>query len=74
VRGRLGWRATYQLSAYDMHVHDDIITYVTAQNTREATTPAHAAPQALELGARALHAAVTRAAGVVASRVFCAVT
>src|SRR6202022_307303 len=35
VRGQLGWRATYQLSAYDMFVSDDIITYVTAQNTRE---------------------------------------
>jgi outer membrane receptor protein involved in Fe transport len=36
MRGRLGWRASWQLSAYDMLVRDDIITYVTAGNTREA--------------------------------------
>jgi outer membrane cobalamin receptor len=53
VRGRLGWRATYQLSAYDMHVHDDIITYVTAQNTREATNAGRTRHRGVELGASA---------------------
>jgi outer membrane receptor protein involved in Fe transport len=53
VRGRLGWRATYQLSAYDMHVHDDIITYVTAQNTREATNAGSTRHRGVELGASA---------------------
>jgi iron complex outermembrane receptor protein len=37
VRGQLGRRLLYQLSAYDMSVRDDILTFVTEQNTREAT-------------------------------------
>jgi iron complex outermembrane receptor protein len=37
VRGQLGRRLLYQLSAYDMTVRDDILTFVTEQNTREAT-------------------------------------
>jgi outer membrane cobalamin receptor len=53
VRGRVGARATYQLSAYDMHVHDDIITYVTAQNTREATNAGSTRHRGVELGASA---------------------
>ena len=51
VRGRLGWRATYQLSAYDMLVSDDIITFVTAQNTREATNAGRTRHRGVELGA-----------------------
>jgi outer membrane cobalamin receptor len=50
VRGQLGWRATYQLSAYDMLVSDDIITYVTAQNTREATNAGRTRHRGVELG------------------------
>jgi outer membrane receptor protein involved in Fe transport len=53
VRGRVGRRATYQLSAYDMFVHDDIITYVTAQNTREATNAGSTRHRGVELGAGA---------------------
>jgi outer membrane receptor protein involved in Fe transport len=53
VRGRIGGRATYQLSAYDMLVHDDIITYVTAQNTREATNAGRTRHRGVELGASA---------------------
>ncbi|GAC1478209.1 MAG: TonB-dependent receptor [Gemmatimonadaceae bacterium] len=37
VRGEIGGRVVYQLSLYDMTVRDDILTYVTALNTREAT-------------------------------------
>ena len=37
VRGSLGSRAIYQLSAYDMTIRDDIITYITSTGTREAT-------------------------------------
>jgi outer membrane receptor protein involved in Fe transport len=37
VRGQLGSRFVYQLSAYDMIIRDDIITFVTSANTREAT-------------------------------------
>jgi outer membrane receptor protein involved in Fe transport len=36
ARGQIGTRAVYQVSAYTMEVDDDIITFVTAQNTREA--------------------------------------
>ncbi len=37
VRGQVGERFVYQVSAYDMRVTDDILTFVTPQNTREAT-------------------------------------
>lgn len=37
VRGQAGKRILYQFAAYDMTVHDDILTFVTPQNTREAT-------------------------------------
>ena len=50
IRGQLGWRATYQLSAYDMRVTDDIITFVTAQNTREATNAGRTRHRGVELG------------------------
>jgi iron complex outermembrane receptor protein len=36
LRGQMGSRMSYQLSAYDMTIRDDILTYVTAINTREA--------------------------------------
>jgi outer membrane cobalamin receptor len=53
LRGRVGARATYQVSAYDMRVHDDIITYVTAQNTREATNAGSTRHRGVEVGASA---------------------
>ena len=53
LRGRLGWRATWQLSAYDMIVRDDIITYVTASNTREATNAGRTRHRGIEAGASA---------------------
>ena len=37
VRGELGRRVVYGLAAYDMTVSNDIITFVTPQNTRVAT-------------------------------------
>jgi outer membrane receptor protein involved in Fe transport len=37
LRGELSARAAYAVSAYDMRINDDIITYVTTLNTREAT-------------------------------------
>jgi outer membrane receptor protein involved in Fe transport len=37
VRGQMGTRVNYQLSAYDMTIHDDILTFVSAINTREAS-------------------------------------
>jgi outer membrane receptor protein involved in Fe transport len=37
VRGQAGTRLVYQLSAYDMTIHDDIVAYTTPINTKEAT-------------------------------------
>jgi outer membrane receptor protein involved in Fe transport len=37
MRGQAGPRVSYQLSAYDMTIRDDILTFVTAINTREAS-------------------------------------
>jgi len=37
ARGQLGPRLVYQLSAYDMRIADDILTFVTADNRRVAT-------------------------------------
>jgi len=37
VRGGFSGRVVYQLSAYDMWISDDILTFVTPINTREAT-------------------------------------
>jgi outer membrane receptor protein involved in Fe transport len=53
LRGRVGWRATWQLSAYDMLVRDDIITFVTAANTREATNAGRTRHRGVEVGASA---------------------
>ena len=53
ARGRLGWRATWQLSAYDMTVRDDIITFVTSANTREATNAGRTRHRGVEAGASA---------------------
>jgi len=53
LRGRFGWRATWQLSAYDMFVRDDIITFVTSANTREATNAGRTRHRGIEVGASA---------------------
>ncbi len=53
IRGRLGWHAVYQLSAYDMRVADDIITFITAQNTRQATNAGRTRHLGVELGTSA---------------------
>lgn len=37
LRGQVGPRVSYQLSGYDMTIRDDILTFVTAINTREAS-------------------------------------
>jgi iron complex outermembrane receptor protein len=36
VRGLAGARLVYQVAAYDMTIRDDIVTYTTERNTREA--------------------------------------
>ena len=51
VRGRLGGRAIYQVAAYTMRVSDDILTYVTEQNTREARNAGSARHRGIELSA-----------------------
>jgi outer membrane receptor protein involved in Fe transport len=57
VRGQIGSRLVYQASAYDMTIRDDIITFVTAQNTREATNAGATRHRGVEV---ALGTAVTR--------------
>jgi iron complex outermembrane recepter protein len=53
ARGHAGWRATWQLSAYDMTVRDDILTFVTSRNTREATNAGRTRHRGVEAGASA---------------------
>lgn len=53
VRGQLGTRFVYQVSAYDMTIRDDIITFVTAQNTREATNAGKTRHRGVEASAGA---------------------
>jgi outer membrane receptor protein involved in Fe transport len=36
IRGQAGARLVYQAAVYDMTIHDDIVTYTTPENTREA--------------------------------------
>jgi outer membrane receptor protein involved in Fe transport len=50
VRGQLAARMAYQLAAYDMTIRDDIITYATAQNTREATNAGRTRHRGVEAG------------------------
>lgn len=49
VRGQLGNRFVYQLSAYDMTIHDDILTYTTAQDTKEATNAGRSRHRGIEV-------------------------
>jgi iron complex outermembrane receptor protein len=48
IRGQVGTRAVYQLSAYDMTIRDDIITFVTSANTREARNAGRTRHRGLE--------------------------
>lgn len=48
VRGQLGARVLYSLAAYDMRVEDDILTFVTEQNTRIATNAGETRHRGLE--------------------------
>ena len=56
VRGSLGSRFVYQLSAYDMRIEDDILTFITPANQRIATNAGETRHRGIEgsLGA-ALH-------------------
>ena len=50
MRGTIASRAVYQIAAYDMTVHDDIVTFVTAQSTREATNAGRTRHRGVEGG------------------------
>ena len=60
LRGSIGARATWQLSAYDMEVRDDIITFVTAIDTREATNAGRTRHRGVEAGWSAALTSVLR--------------
>jgi outer membrane receptor protein involved in Fe transport len=69
LRGQGGGRVTYQVSAYDMTIRDDIITYVTARNTREATNAGRTRHRGVELsGGAALTSALRMDASYSLSR------
>ena len=48
ARGQVGPRLVYQLSAYDMRVSDDVLTFVTAENRRVATNAGETRHQGVE--------------------------
>jgi outer membrane receptor protein involved in Fe transport len=50
VRGGFGGRFLYELSLYDMTLTDDILTFVTAQNTREAVNAGKSRYRGIETG------------------------
>ena len=51
MRGAVGSRFVYELDAYEMRIANDIITYVTPQNTREATNAGHTRHRGIEASA-----------------------
>jgi iron complex outermembrane receptor protein len=53
MRGQLGQRFVYQVSAYDMTMTDDILTFVTTANTREATNAGSSRHRGIEMSAGA---------------------
>lgn len=53
-RGQLGARFAYQASLYDMTISNDILTFVTANNTREATNAGETRAKGVELGVTAM--------------------
>jgi outer membrane receptor protein involved in Fe transport len=63
VRGSAGERVTYQLSAYDMAIRDDIITFVTSINTREATNAGRTRHRGVEVSAGAALTSALRVDG-----------
>ncbi|MBX6332407.1 MAG: TonB-dependent receptor [Gemmatimonadaceae bacterium] len=50
VRGGFGGRMVYEVSLYDMTITDDILTFVTAQNTREAVNAGKSRYRGIEAG------------------------
>lgn len=48
VRGSAGDRFVYELDAYDMRISNDIINFVTPQNTREASNAGHTRHRGVE--------------------------
>lgn len=48
LRGQVGGSVFYQLSAYDMRISDDILTYVTPSNTREASNAGRTSHRGVE--------------------------
>lgn len=60
VRGQLGSRLAYQVAAYDMRISNDILTFVTAQNTREANNAGETRHTGVEIGVTAMLASRVR--------------
>jgi len=50
IRGQIGSRVLYQLSAYNMKMTDDILTFVTPANTREAVNAGATSHKGVEVG------------------------
>jgi len=50
LRGQLGARFAYQASVYDMTISNDILTFVTSSNTREATNAGETRAKGIEVG------------------------
>ncbi len=54
VRGQVGRRLAYQVSVYDMRTSNDILTFVTEANTREATNAGETRHRGIETGVTAM--------------------
>jgi outer membrane receptor protein involved in Fe transport len=63
LRGQVGARMSYQLSAYDMTIRDDILTFVTAINTREASNAGRTRHRGIEASVGAYLAPTLRVDG-----------
>src|SRR5688572_6979528 len=50
VRGQIGARVLYQVSAYTMKMTDDILTFITPANTREAVNAGATRHKGIEVG------------------------
>src|SRR5688572_597807 len=50
IRGQLGARMLYQVSAYNMKMTDDILTFITPANTREAVNAGATRHKGIEIG------------------------
>ncbi len=51
IRGQLGARMVYQVAGYVMTLRDDILTYITPENTREARNAGSSRHRGIELSA-----------------------